>query len=326
MDYYRDTLRVAEYIKNVEEKVLEFKNYPAVLGWSLGNESWGLLKNTYSKPYFTKVRQHYVKLVELLAERIHKLDPTRPVFSSVEQVEHQLPGELVAFHDGAPSIDVIGINSYYKEHVTKLHSVAFQFDSIRPYLVTEFGPNGYWDSLHNKLSNGLLIEDTETEKTAWYKEQWTKYIYGKQGYTIGGFAFSWYDKMEGSYTWFGLTDYKGRLKPSYYALKEVWTNKKEKTLPQFAIRIPEAIVPGKEYKFQAISSSSSAAAKKDKLNYEWILLKDENFEWIDNIEPFEDGSYVNIKIPEEISNYRLYLYVSDQKGNVTTASIPIQVK
>lgn len=322
VDYYRDTLRVAEYIKNIEAKVLEFKNYPAVLGWSLGNESWGLLKNTYSKPYLTKVRQHYVKLVELLAERIHKLDPTRPVFSSVEQVEHQLPGELVAFHDGAPSLDVIGINSYYKEHVTKLNTVAFQFDSIRPYLVTEFGPNGYWDSLHNKLSNGLLIEDTEIEKTEWYKEQWTKYIFGKQGYNIGGFAFTWYDKMEGSYTWFGLTDYKGRLKPSYHALKEVWTNQKTETLPQFVIKFPESILPGREYKFQAISSS----AKKDKLNYEWVLLKDENFEWIDNIESFEDGTYVSIKIPEEISNYRLYLYVSDQKGNVTTASIPIQVK
>jgi len=322
VDYYADTARVAEYIKKVEEKVLEFKSYPAVFAWSLGNETWGLLKKKYARPYLTMVRQHYVKMVELLAERIHKLDPTRPVFTSMEQVEHQIPGELAAFHDGAPSIDVIGVNSYYKSNISMLHSVDYQFDSLRPYLVSEFGPNGYWDTINNKISKGMLIEDTETEKTDWYKEQWNDYIFGKHGYNVGGFAFCWYDKMEGSYTWFGLTDYKGRLKPSYYALKDVWTNKKSKTLPQFSISPPLHIIPGEENKFKAVSSEN----KSEGLSYEWIFLKDDNFEKVDNIEPSDDGGFVNIKIPEENCNYRLYLYVSDNKGNVTTASIPIKVK
>lgn len=322
VDYYRDTLKVAEYIKNVEKRVLEFKDYPAVLAWSLGNETWGLLKNKYSKPYLTKVRQHYVKLIELLATRIHKLDPSRPVFSSMEHVDHQLPGELVAFHDGAPSLDVIGINSYYREQISNLNSVTYQFDSLRPYLVSEFGPNGYWDPLKNKMANGLLIEDTETEKTEWYNEQWNKYIIDKKGYNIGGFAFCWYDRMEGSYSWFGLTDYKGRLKPSYYALKDAWTNQKSELLPQFVISGPETFVPEGEYRFRAISSVKN----NKELNYEWFFLNDETFKHVENVEPSEDGRFVDIEMPKENSNYRIYLYVSDQNGNVTTASLPIQIK
>ena len=322
VDYYKDTLKVKEYIRNVEEKVLKFKNDSSVLGWSLGNETWGLLKHNFSKPYLTIVRRQYVKLVELLAQRIHELDPTRPVFSCMEHEIVQLPGELAVFHDGAPSLDVIGINSYYKEQISQLNHVTYQFDSLRPYLVSEFGPKGYWDPHFNRISNGLLVEDSETEKAEWYKEQWKNYVEVYKGSNIGGFAYCWHDRMEGSYTWFGLTDYKGRPKPTYYALKELWTKQKTELMPNFSIQEPPLILPGKEYKFTA----QSLAIQNKELTYEWYLHKDDYLERVDNIEYFDEGKSVKVKIPKEISNYRLYLYVSDQQGNVTTASIPIRVK
>jgi gamma-glutamylcyclotransferase (GGCT)/AIG2-like uncharacterized protein YtfP len=128
--------------------------------------------------------------------------------------------------------------------------------------------------------------------------------------------------MEGSCTWFGLTDYKGRLKPTYYALKELWTKQKERILPAFTIRSPNILISGKKYVFTAISSSKNTK----ELNYEWYLHKDEYLERIDNIEYTDGENSVTVKIPEAISNYRLYLYVSDRKGNITTASLPIQVK
>ncbi|MCE3260404.1 MAG: family 2 glycosyl transferase, partial [Bacteroidetes bacterium] len=322
VDYYRDSLKVKEYIQNVEKKVLEFKDHPSVLAWSLGNETWGLLKHKYSKPYLTKVREHYVKMVELLARRIHELDPDRPVFSCMEHEKYQLAGEVVAFRDGAPSLDGIGVNSYYKEQISKLNHLAWQFDSLRPYIVSEFGPRGYWDPDYNKTVNGVLVEQSETEKAYWYKLQWSEYITSKKGYNIGGFAYCWHDRMEGSNTWFGLTDFKGRAKPSYYALKELWTGDKTELLPEFQISAPSSFIPGYEYTYKAKGEIND----EDGLKFEWYLHKDEFLERVGNVEYVEDGRTVKVKIPEEASNYKLYLYVSDKEGKVTTASAPLQVK
>jgi hypothetical protein len=293
-----------------------------VIAWSLGNESWGLLKHRYAKPYLVKVRQSYVQLIERLAERIHELDPTRPVFTCIEHEEYQLAGELVAFHDNAPSVDVIGINSYYREQISNLNHVAWQFDSLRPYLVSEFGPAGYWDPKYNKSYNHSVIEQTDAEKASWYKEQWTRYVNGYRGYNVGGFAYCWHDRMEGSYTWFGLTDFKGRPKPAYYALKELWTKTSQPSLPEFTIAAPSHYVPGKEYTFTAVSASAYSV----NVEYEWRLLKNEYLDEVDNIEAGDNASNVNVTIPDEPSNYRLYLYAVDKGSNrVTTASIPIKV-
>jgi hypothetical protein len=322
IDYYRDSAKVREYIQQVEENVLAFKDKPSILAWSLGNETWGLLKHKYAKPYLIKVRESYVKLIEVLAERIHEIDPNHPVFSCMEHEEYQIPGEFVAFHDGTPSVDVIGVNSYYREQISQLSKVAYRFDSIRPYLVTEFGPRGYWDPTHNRIENGQLTEDSEHEKADWYKEQWTNYVEAFKGYNIGGFAYCWHDRMEGSCTWFGLTDYKGRPKPSYYGLKELWTKNKADVLPDFSIQAPSSFVPGGEYEFAAMPSK-----KTDKeLKYEWYLNKDQFLERVDNISVADDESKAVVKIPVAPSKYRLYLYVSDESGNVTTASTSIEVK
>jgi cellulose synthase (UDP-forming) len=321
VDYYKDSVQVQEYIKSVEDKVEEYKDRPSILAWSLGNETWGLLKHSYAKPCLTKVRQSYIGLIEHLAKRIHEIDPTRPVFSCLEHEEYQLPGELAALHDGAPSVDVIGINSYYREQISNLNSVFYQFDSVRPYLVSEFGPRGYWDPHHNRVEGKSLIEDSEAEKAAWYGEQWKKYVFANKGYNIGGVAYCWHDRMEGSNTWFGITDYKGRVKLSYYALKEAWTGEKEETLPSYTIVMPEKIKPGNEYLFSALPSKKT----NKEITYQWSLNKDEYLKKVDALTYEDEGKNVLVKIPEKSSNYRLYLYVSDEDGNVTTASLPIKV-
>jgi hypothetical protein len=64
---------------------------------------------------------------------------------------------------------------------------------------------------------------------------------------------------------------------------------------------------------------------KDDLNYEWTLQKYEYLEKIDAISSTDNVSEVRVTIPEKRASYRLYLHVSDDSGNVTTASVPIKV-
>lgn len=320
-DFYRDTAMVTDYMQKVQERVEELKHDTTIIAWSLGNETWGLLKHNYAKPYLTLVRQAYIHMIEQLAERIHQIDPTRPVFTSIEHQEHQIAGELVAFHDDAPSVDVIGVNSYYREQISQLNHLAWQVDSLRPYLVSEFGPRGYWDPGYNKTDGGALLEESDAEKAAWYRDQWNYYIQPHKGYNIGGFAYCWHDRMEGSCTWFGLTDFRGRPKPAYFALKETWTGRKAATCYQASILANRAPAPGASCVF-----SAKVAGEPGMLHYEWYLHKGDFLQRVDNVEYLDDGRSALVKVPKEASNYRLYLYVSDKAGCVTTASFPICVR
>jgi cellulose synthase (UDP-forming) len=321
IDYYRDSVKVRKYIDEVIKNVVKYKDHPAVLGWSLGNESWGLLKHSFSKPYLTLVREQYVHLIEKLAQEIHRIDPSRPVFTCIEHEEYQLPGELVAFRESAPSIDVIGINSYYKEQISKLNHIVWKFDPERPYIVSEFGPCGYWDPKYNHSRNGKVIEESDDEKGHWYKWQWNNYVLAYAGYNVGGFAYCWHDRMEGTYTWFGITDYKGRLKKSYYALKETWTNRKiSERLPKVSFHLPDKLKSGQVYTVTLSSSGINSHFK-----YEWRLLRNEYLEESDNLD-YISNTQVRLKVPSDNVPFRLYVFADDEKGNVITSSAPLHIQ
>ena len=321
-DFFADQEKVQDYMAGVEEKVLEYRNHSSVIAWSLGNESWGLLKHRFAKPYLSVVRKAYIQMIEHLAQRIHELDPTRPVFTCIEHEEYQMPGELVAFRDGAPSIDVIGINSYYKEQISTLNHVAWQFDSLRPYLVSEFGPQGYWDPKYNNELNGSLIEQSDNEKAEWYKYQWSKYVQGYRGYNIGGFAYCWHDRMEGTFTWFGLTDYRGRPKAGYFALKEVWTGEVQVAPPVLHLSVPDQLLPGHTY-----TLSVSSAADLLTNNIEWRFLQNEYLEEVQCISKLDEPGKIALSVPEKSSDYRLYIHLADKNDRwVSTASLPVKVR
>ena len=85
--------------------------------------------------------------------------------------------------------------------------------------------------------------------------------------------------MEGTATWFGITDFKGRLKPSYYALKNAWLNEKNeaplaRNLYFRAGR--QSFIEARTYKYQAVSEN----IKRDDLEYRWYLYSERNISMI----------------------------------------------
>src|SRR5690606_25861801 len=116
-------------------------------------------------------------------------------------------------------------NTYYEENIGDLQKVFSLMDTLRPYVVTEFGPNGYWDRTFGDFRNdSLLIERSSVSKGKWYEKQWKEYIEPTKGLNLGGMAFSYRYSDEGTATWYRMTDYTGRLKPAYYYLKSAWSN------------------------------------------------------------------------------------------------------
>jgi cellulose synthase (UDP-forming) len=325
VDYFQDSLQVNAYVTTVLEKVKKYKNSPAVLAWSLGNEAWGTMKHHFAKPYLTKVRREYLNMIEFLTQEIHRLDTLHPVMTCIEHSE-ELSSEMKVLGVHAPSLDIVGVNSFYFQRLSELNSIALQFNQTRPYFVSEFGPAGYWDEyLTQRNEDSSLKEDYDYVKAGQYEYQWQHYILQNKGFNIGGDAYCWHDRMEGSATWFGLTDYKGRMKPAYFAMQRCWkeTIHSDSIPPVYIVSSKRKIMPGQYYEFRPWCMDST----RSDLKYEWFFRREEYLENLQGlIRTFDEGKRILLKVPEVPSHYRLYLYASDNKGRVVTNSYPILVK
>ncbi|MFD2035795.1 glycosyltransferase [Belliella marina] len=325
-DYLNDEEELKKYEEKVIKYVKKYKNNKNIIAWNIGNETYGLLKKYYSKPYLNFNRIAYVQFLEKLAVQIHQIDPIRPIFSSEEHDHFRLISTLADFAKYAPSLDVIGINSYYRENVSNLKELFASVDTLRPYAITEFGPNGYWNKGHGTYwKDTFLIEESSVTKAKWYAEQWSEYIASNKGYTLGGIAYSWRDRYEGTATWFGITDFSGRLKPSYYALASVWKND-----PELGINAPDVSIVGHWYAGDPGQKSWVSAATtndfKGKLTYEWEILNEETWKKTNAIsDRLAKGRFIEVNIPKEPSKYRIYVHATDSTGNVVTASRPLLV-
>ncbi|MEO7991214.1 MAG: glycosyltransferase [Chryseolinea sp.] len=318
INYASDFDAISDYREEVLAKVRQHRSKTCIIGWSIGNETWGLLKHQYGEPYLTQVRRKYVEFIESLAQEIHGIDPSRPVFTMSEHTP-MLVTELNMYEVMAPSIDIYGINSYYEQNLIQLDSLMRQFFPERNYLVSEFGPDGYWNNDYNLLdAKGRLIEPTAYEKAHLYESNWRRFVEAASDKNLGGVAFCWQDRFEGSSTWFGLTDIHGYKKPSYYALTEVWTGTKHRfALPNILISPNDKeSVPGL-HRFYATSPSGN---RMYGFKFKWIVYDNTTFEKQFETS-FSNKNYAELPTRLLIKTNRLYLYVTDLSGDVVTASI-----
>lgn len=321
IDYYKDQAAVKDYEDKVIKYVKKYKGKKNIIAWNIGNETYGLLSKYYSSPYLDIVQRFYLNFLEELAQKIHMIDPERPVFSSENQDYPNFESTILNFRQHVPSIDIMGINSYYKQNIEQLQKVYSQYDTLRPYAITEFGPQGYWNREKGFYKDNIyIIERSSISKAKWYEEQWNNYITAYKGYNVGGMAFSWRDRYEGTATWFGITDYKGRLKPSYYYLQRAW---KDEYI--HSNQFPDLAIVGDWHPIKKGEKIWMTAGiingYEGPLTYKWEILETET--WINHssiIVSASDKKSVEIRMPDTKSDYRIYVYATDSLGNVVTAS------
>ncbi|HSC36549.1 MAG TPA: glycoside hydrolase family 2 TIM barrel-domain containing protein, partial [Chitinophagaceae bacterium] len=180
VDYYKNTRQVEKYLQEVREKVAQFNNSPAILAWCIGDQTAGALQNYYARPYLGLVQKAYIQMTERMAQIIHGLDTARPVITALEQ-SWQLPATLLAYRDNAPSVDIIGINASCEQTMGEVQPLMQAFDSSRPYLLTSFGPGGYWDSRYTS-NTSQPEEDNDQQKANGYATGWKEAIAKNKGY------------------------------------------------------------------------------------------------------------------------------------------------
>lgn len=323
---YGDDAFLEKQRQQIIDEVERLKNHPALLIWGIGNE----VEHEADAAQTLLVW----KEIERIAQTIKKIDINHPVITVLAGTGRKLED----IKRMCPSLDAVGINSYGM--MKKVPSDLQKYGWEKPYLITEFGPRGWWEV--KRTSWGLPIEDTSTEKAAFYGEAYTAAV-SEQSRCLGSYVFLWGNKQEKTHTWFCLFLPDGRATEMVDTMTKMWTGQwPENRAPQIGKKeiyaadgnSTHVYAPASEVKFVIDAKDP----ENDAIRYEWDLRKDESDnpatggDWERPI-PAIDGSViavkkdeVTIRMPKEAGHYRLFAYVSDNSDKVATANLPIKIE
>ena len=348
VDYLKDAHRTAALKKQALSHVERYKDNPTILAWVLGNGTWDELARYFHQPYLTEVRLAYVALVEQIAQEVKKVNPGRPVISALGN-GLELAGTLDDFRNGAPSVDILAISGYHPQQLAEAAILMEQWFPGRPYLINEFGPKAlpgypYWPGDRVGPENSF-------EKARLYADLWTEQIEQGQHNNLGGIAYCWRDRMEHTAIFSGITDYKGRLKPAYYALQKAWgTEGGPFPISDACLRVTQQT--GHDDAPLFLCKALSPNNDNPGLHYEWSVSRGEYLEqvaaiqisnkrfqskfvkyiyyWrkyiLRRIHPYKHDKGVGFWINDPHAPYRVYLHIDDKKGNVAAFSYPIPLE
>jgi hypothetical protein len=317
---FKNVAQVEEQFQKCRNDILAFRNHPALLMWAFGNE----MENGQDIPETWQA-------IEQIAKYSKKVDPYHPTSTVIADFNESKIQNIIKY---APSIDVLGINSYggVRDLAVRLKKAGW----TKPYTVTEFGPNGPWELPKTEWKAGF--EQTSTEKASQYRAAYENTIYGQPGWCLGSFAFLWGDKQEETPTWFGMFLPSVERTEAVDVATKFWTGKEpENRCPR--ISAFETSLRGKVInKGDTFSASVSATDPDgDKLTYVWQVYsesRDKRFDGQGEDKPklisgpwdVVGGNKCELKFPNFTGSYRLYVKVLDGKGNAAVANHPFRVQ
>jgi hypothetical protein len=326
---YSDRTRVEAQLAEIRAIVERHKSHPALLMWALGNEvEIGTTAQT---------REPLWRALNEACEMIHRLDPNHPVITPMgcDFIYQRILPELDRL---CPALDAIGLNAY--NDMLRLPEQVADQGWKRPYIVTEFGPRGHWQV--PKTPWGMPIEDTSTEKAAFYRKAY-RHAVADRPLCLGSYTFHWSQHHEKTHTWYGIFLPDGSLTEAVDAMTEMWTGKPPAnrcpTIGARRIRLDPAgeagvFAPGAELRCEVDARDPDG----DPIRVTWDVRKDvadnPNVGG-DREEPVEPipGTIVSasktsatIRLPAEPGAYRIFVYVHDPKGAAATANVPVQVR
>lgn len=321
-DFLSDDETVTALLASVTQQVSSLVSQPGITAWVLGDDTWNKLSNHFAQPYLNEIRSSYVHFLNRLAQEIHQIDDSRPIIAPFT-LDHEFRTAYQTFSQ-ASEIDFIGINVFDDRYISLWDELSRQDTLARPWIVTAFGPQSHANRRTTQMTaSNQPIEPTPHVKASQYVEKWQQLIANPSKQFTGGLAFCWRDRMDGSLTWYGLTDVYGRKKYSYRALKNLWTSQEsDDELRNIVILSPaEQLEPGGWHEFRAISPSNG----KEGTEISWKLMPEGQLREVGTVYSQNHGQIGKIGFPDKPGLYRLYVYQHNQEGNVITASIPIQL-
>ncbi len=317
--HYSDAAAVQQQYEMVRRVVLKYRSSPALLMWALGNEMEGYGKGGNPKIW---------RAVEKAAALTRRLDPNHPTMT----VTAEIGGERVAsLNKYCPDIDIMGINSYAGG--PSLAERYVKAGGVKPFVVTEFGPPGTWES--QKTSWGAPIELASTEKAVWYARTWRHSI-AHQRLCLGGYAFVWGHKQEATATWYGMFLPNGDRLGAVDAMQKIWTGKSPlhpcPVIKSLLLTGPAQLPIGSIVHAHLAAADPSGGP----VTVKWVLQADPLDTSVNGAvqsvphvyqHAIVQGSNTSatVKLPEVPGNCRLFAYVYNMHKGAAVANIPLNL-
>ena len=303
--------------QRVLKTITEHRAHPALLCWGLGNEVEGDGGN--------EAFWHQLNRLAIAAKEV---DPAHPCFTAVAGFSKE---KIQAVNQWVPDLDFVGINTYAA--LGGLRASLQKLGWTRPWVVTEFGARGPWES--PKTAWGTAKEQTSTEKAVQLRDMYKRSIEDSDG-CGGGYAFVWGWKQEGTGTWFSLFSRNQESVAAVDVLEEMWTGKgPDNRAPELiqlkCPQVNEPMKPGTHFSAEALAHD----AESDPLTYTWIVRAEaanRSNEGKDPEPPAQSDSILNttgskaeIAAPTKPGAWRLFVEVRDGKGHLATANVSFLV-
>ena len=320
---YDNADKVRAQLNHFKSVVDKFKNHPALLLWGIGNE----LDLNYTNP-------NCWNAVQDIAKYIHEVDPNHPTSTVTAGLDSL---EVDHILKRCPDIDIYCVNTY--GDIANVPANIARYGWTGPYMITEWGPNGYWES--PKTSWDVSIEQSSTEKRNIYVERYRKYIEPNASHCLGSYVFLWGAKQEYTETWFGLFSKENKWTEPIDAIQEVFHGKPvEKPAPT----IVSYTINDKVAKDNiTITAESNNTAKlfatipgtTGKIKYRWRVIqestdkksggdKEDEASEITGLIRKGNTNVVSFSAPKNPGQYRLFVSVT-YNDKVSYSNIPFLV-
>lgn len=314
---YRKPADCEKQKQRVLKTITEHRAHPALLCWGLGNEVEG---DGGNEAFWHQLNQ--------LALATKEADPAHPCFTAVAGFSKE---KIQAVNQWVPDLDFVGINTYAA--LGGLSESLKRLGWTRPWVVTEYGARGPWES--PKTAWDAAKEQTSTEKAVQLRDMYKRSIEDSGG-CGGGYAFVWGWKQEVTGTWFSLFSRDQESLAAVDVLEELWTGKgpDNRTPELIKLKCPQAdapMQPGAHFSAEVLAHD----AESDPLTYTWIVRAEAantSNEGKDPEPPAQSASILKatgpkaeIAAPTTPGAWRLFVEVRDGKGHLATANVSFLV-
>jgi hypothetical protein len=298
--------------------VRKHKDHPALLAWGIGNE----VEMGVENPVHLEAMW---KELNILARLCKQIDPNHPTAIILAGVTDE---KLEAVEKWCPDVDIICFNTYggLRNLPARLNKAQWK----RPYLVTEFGAQGWWEAPQTKW--GAPIEATSTQKAKDYLIAYERGVLGDRKRCLGSYVFFWEPKQEATATWFGMFLPGGERLEMIDAMTQAWSRRRPKDrCPQIKTlefaSPKEHFLPGEPIRVKLAVSEP----EKQPMGVAWRIFEEappftpgNGYEIIPRslrdqiITPVEDGAVFPAPAP---GAYRIFVFVYDGHGNAATGNL-----
>lgn len=340
---YTDKTMLSKMKANIKSNIEQFMSHPALLMWSIGNES--------EPADGAENADLFWKNLEDLAKMAHELDPNHPVCTAMSTSSQTKLSNLAKY---CPDVDVVMINCY----LPNLPGVQTNIDAkwSKPYIISEFGPRGTWqipDSDARKLpwkdgysaTSYALVEQTSTQKAADYADCYNNYIKPNESKgCIGSFVFLWGYQTHGQVLgWYGLQYRNGYAFAAADEMQKCWTGEYPKYKAPVINNRSDCKMNNKradDVVYTTVGADNTAyvtatSPSNAPLRYYWLIVSENDAHDVPEGADVEikglitDNTLqtISFKSPSNVGAYRLVALVfDDAHKKVASAVIPFYVK